>query len=164
MKAKLIALLSLVMLTPVLNAQGLAGYTGKPDKPRKQSKSRRSELEAHYPTFNKKIYFAGIALLGASRAADAWTARNDLRQGLSFDTSLFGSQVYGAHPSELRQSVVTGAFYAVDAFGFYLTEHSRNRWVKLAGRGTLGFLIVNHARSASCNAGNLSSGCTSSLF
>jgi hypothetical protein len=163
MKAKLIALLSLVMLTPGLNAQGLAGYTGKPEKQPKPSKLRRSELETR-PRFNKKIYFTGIALLGASRAADAITARNDLRQGMSFNTSLFGSQVYGAHPSELRQSVVTGAFYAVDAFGFYLTEHSRNRWVKLAGRGTLGFLIVNHARSASCNAGNLSSGCTSSLF
>jgi hypothetical protein len=164
MKTRLIAILStLVMLAPLANAQGLQGYTGKPEKPSKQSKIRRSELETR-PRFNKKVYFTGIGLLGAARAADSFTARAAVAQRGTFDTSLFGSSVYGSHPSVLRQSAVTGAFYAVDALAFYYTEHSRHNWIRLAGRVTVGFLIVDHARSASCNSNLTAAGCKSSLF
>lgn len=120
-----------------------------PDAPAPNMRSYglpKREVSAH--RFDKRVYFTGIALLGAAKAADAITTRQLLDRG-----GWENNHLQGRHPSAGRQAVFNLAFFAAQSGLFYVTEHNRHAWIRWTGRAWLGAVVVNHAQLASCNAG-----------
>ena len=107
-----------------------------------------SKPEAPKPKTEHKIFFAGVSLLAASKAADAITTRQLLDRG-----GWENDPIFGRHPSPAKQSLINLGIFGAQAGVFYLTEHNRHAWVRWAGRVWLGHVIVEHSRHAACNTG-----------
>lgn len=95
------------------------------------------------PKPNHRIFWIGVAALGASSAVDmTTTARAIDRGGVEYNP------LFGTHPSHARLAGVSSAMFAASAASFYVTEHSRHRWIRWGGRAALAFVIEQHVRMA----------------
>jgi hypothetical protein len=100
------------------------------------------------PKPNKKVFVAGVSLLAASNVADAITTRQLLDRG-----GWENNPIFGKYPSPAKQAGINLGVFVAQAGAFYLTEHSRHRWVRWTGRALLATATEEHARLAACNAG-----------
>ena len=92
---------------------------------------------------------AGVSILAASNVADAIITRRNLNQPGGSENN----PIFGPHPSPAKQAGINLAVFVAQAGAFYLTEHSRHRWVRWTGRALLASATEEHARLAACNAG-----------
>jgi hypothetical protein len=93
-----------------------------------------------------RIFWTGVAALGASSAADMTsTARTIDRGGVEYNP------LFGVHPSHARLAGVSAAMFAGSAASFYMTERSRHRWIRWGGRAALAFVIEQHVRLSFAN-------------
>jgi len=98
------------------------------------------------PKPNHRIFWTGVAALGASSAADMTsTARTIDRGGVEYNP------LFGVHPSHARLAGVSAAMFAGSAASFYMTERSRHRWIRWGGRAALAFVIEQHVRLSFAN-------------
>jgi len=96
---------------------------------------------------NRRVFLAGVFALAASKTADAVTTRILLNNG--------GKElnpVFGKHPSASRQAVTNLGFFATQVGVFYLTEHNKNKYVRLAGRLWISSVVAQHSYLAVCNS------------
>jgi hypothetical protein len=128
-------LLIVLFLAVSLHAQEL------PDAPKP-----KPAIEQHH--FNRRVFVAGVSLLAASNVADAITTRQNLDRPGGAELN----PVFGRHPSPAKQTGINAAFFAGQSALFYLSEHSRHKWIRWTGRALLGAQIEQHARLAACNA------------
>lgn len=99
------------------------------------------------PRPNRRVFFSGVAILGASQAADGITTRQLLDRGGWENDPLFGR-----HPSPARQSFVSLGVFAVRASVFYATEHNRRAWLRWIGRAFVAYSVADNVQAARCNA------------
>lgn len=109
--------------------------------------SAQEKPEAPKPKTDRKIFFAGVSLLAASKAADAITTRQLLDRG-----GWENNPVFGKHPSPAKQAGINLAFFAGQTAGFYFTERTKHAWVRWTGRAFLGAEAADHVKLAVCNA------------
>ena len=103
--------------------------------------------ESPKPKPDRRIFWAGVAVLASSKTADAITTRRLLDNG-----GWENSRIYGRHPSPAVQAGINAGLFAAEVGAFYLTEHSRYRWIRWTGRTYIALLAVDHADAAACNA------------
>lgn len=99
------------------------------------------------PKPNRRTFIIGVAALAAAKTADAITTRQLLDRG-----GWENNPEFGRHPTPARQVGINAAWFAAQAFLFYKTEKSSNRYVRWIGRGYISFSVVQHARLAACNS------------
>lgn len=105
-----------------------------------------SQIEAPKPKPDRRIYWAGVSLLAASATVDGFSTERALSIGRP-ESNPF----YGKYPSVARLSLVNAGLFASQIGVFYLTEHSRHRWIRWTARAYVSASIVNHAHLAACN-------------
>ena len=93
------------------------------------------------------MFVAGISLLAATNVVGAITTRQLLNRG-----GVELNPVFGLHLSPAKQAGVNAGIFAAQAASFYLTEHSRHKWIRWTGRALIGLQTEEHARLAACNA------------
>lgn len=93
------------------------------------------------------MFVAGISLLAATNVVDAIITRQLLNRG-----GVELNPVFGLHLSPAKQAGVNAGIFAAQAAAFYLTEHSRHKWIRWTGRALIGLQTEEHARLAACNA------------
>lgn len=104
--------------------------------------------DAPKPKTDRRIFWTGVSLLAASKTADAITTRRLLDQG-----GWENSAIFGRHPAPARQAGINAGLFAAEVGVFYLTEHSRQRWIRWTGRTYVALLVANHTNLAVCNSG-----------
>lgn len=106
--------------------------------------------EAPKPKTDRKVFFAGVSLLAASKTADAITTRQNLDLPDGRGAKL--NPIFGRHPSPVKQSLINLGIFGVQAGAFYLTEHNRHAWIRWTGRALIGHEILEHSLLAACAA------------
>jgi hypothetical protein len=104
------------------------------------------KIDSPKPKADRRIFWTGVSLLAASKTADAITTRRLLNEG-GWETN----PVYGHNPTAARQAGINAAFFAAEVGAFYLTEHSRYRWIRWTGRTYVGLLVANHCELTAGN-------------
>lgn len=107
------------------------------------------KIDTPRPKADRRIFWAGVSALAASKTADAITTRRSMNRGGWENNPIFGS-----HPTPARQAGINAAFFASQVGVFYLTEHSRNHWIRWTGRTYIGLVSANHIDLAVQNAVN----------
>jgi hypothetical protein len=140
-----IVLLALLLLPFTSGAQEL------PDAPTpvvaglQTRESNLTDLKVGH--YNRRIFIAGVSLLGASKSADMWSTRIALDKGRAENNPFFGQ-----HPSTGRLVGIQAANFIGESAAFYMTERSRHAWIRWSGRAFVGLVVVNHSMLAACNA------------
>jgi hypothetical protein len=109
--------------------------------------------------FNKRLFVAAEFALAGAKTFDAFETRRALDHG-----GVEFNPVFGTHPSPGRQAAVNALYFVGESALFYATEHSRHRWVRWAGRISLGMAVQEHIRLGTCAAQSQRTGGTCRMF
>lgn len=96
---------------------------------------------------SNRMFWVGVIVLSAAKGTDALTTRRMLDRG-----NIETDRAFGTHPSNGRLVGVNLAYLAGEVGGYWLTEHSWHKWVRWAGRATIGYCSVDHALLAYRNS------------
>lgn len=105
------------------------------------------KIDTPKPKADRRIFWAGVSLLAASKTADAITTRRVLDDG-----GWENNPAFGRNPTAARQAGLNTAYFAAAVSAFYLTEHSRSRAVRWGGRAFIGLVVANHIKLAAGNS------------
>jgi hypothetical protein len=90
---------------------------------------------------SRKIFFAGTAALAISSSFDWTTTVGCLQRGCQEGNSRWAIGQYPNNPGIIR---FASAFFAMQTTAFYLTERSRHRWLRWAGRAYVAYSVETH--------------------
>jgi hypothetical protein len=90
------------------------------------------------PSFNKKLFIGELAAYTTMNILDGITTAQSLHEG-NIEGSFPGGSSYllGQRPSAARYAVTMGLMEAGVSLTAYRLQHSRNKWLRVAGHGLM---------------------------